>query len=41
VQKIGAKNSKPKSKQKKAAQILSYEKGAHKTLMKLTPGGHA
>jgi len=38
VQKIGAKNSKPKSKYKKAAQRLSYKKGTRKTLMKLTPG---
>ncbi len=38
VQKIGAKNSKPKSKWKKAAQRLSYKKVAHKTLMKLTRG---
>jgi len=37
VQKIGAKNSKPKSKYKKAAQRLTYEKGGCKTLMKLTP----
>ncbi len=38
VQKIGAKNSKPKSRQKKGAQRLLYEKGVRKTLMKLTPG---
>jgi len=37
IQKIGAKNSKPKSKWKKAAQRLMYEKFAGK-MMKLTAG---
>ncbi len=35
--KIGAKNSKPKSKYKKAVQRLSYKKGTRKMLVKLTP----
>jgi len=37
VQKMRAKNPKPKIKWKKAAQRLSYEKHARQMLMKLTP----